>query len=165
MHIIIAYTYRLRTSLLLFISSLLVFNAHFAFAQDSNIITNRIIRQLQLYPQEKTYVHTDANHYIPSDRIWLKVYVVEALSHIPTNESRYAYVELISPNGALVSRIKLKENEGAYFGYLDIPANAKTGRYVLRSYTLPSASVENYESIQYIYIGTSKLNSATETKD
>lgn len=164
MHIIIAYTYRLRTSLLLFISSLLVFNAHFAFAQDSNIITNRIIRQLQLYPQEKTYVHTDANHYIPSDRIWLKVYVVEALSHIPTNESRYAYVELISPNGALVSRIKLKENEGAYFGYLDIPANAKTGRYVLRSYTLPSASVENYESIQYIYIGTSKLNSVTETK-
>ena len=66
------------------------------------------------------------------------MYVVEALSHIPTNESRYAYVELISPNGALVSRIKLKENEGAYFGYLDIPANAKTGRYVLRSYTLLS---------------------------
>lgn len=122
------------------------------WAQTPHPLAQRIMRQIQLYPQEKTYVHTDATDYRAGDRVWLKVYVVEALNHQPTNVSRYAYVELIAPDGTLADRIKLQERDGAYAGYLDIPDGASPGRYLLRSYTLLSASVQGYESTQNLYV-------------
>ena len=85
-------------------------------AQTGNILTDRIIEQLHLYPQEKTYIHADAADYAPGDRVWLKVYVVKALSHEPVNESRYAYVELLDPAGTLVTRIRIMGREGLYVG-------------------------------------------------
>ncbi len=131
---------------------LTVVNVFCVYGQNDNAIYSRILQQLQRFPQEKTYIHTDATTYLPSERVWLKVYVVEALSHEPTNNSRYAYVELIAPNGSLVERIKLQEQNGAYAGYIDLPASLRAGCYLLRSYTLLSASINHYESVQPLYI-------------
>ena len=61
-------------------------------AQTGNTIADNIIRQLSIFRQEKTYVHTDAADYDAGDRIWMKVYVVDALSHEPQSESLYAEV-------------------------------------------------------------------------
>ncbi|MBR6248303.1 MAG: hypothetical protein IKQ89_04815 [Muribaculaceae bacterium] len=89
-------------------------------AQVPESVNNNIITQLQLFPQEKTYTHTDATCYAPGDRIWLKVYVVNALSHEPSGESLYAYVNLATADGTLLARAKLACRDGVYAGYLDI---------------------------------------------
>ena len=122
-------------------------------AQNERIIVNRIIKQLKLNAQEKTYTHTDASDYAAGDRIWLKVYVVNALSHEPTSESLYAYVELIAPDETVVNEAKILCRDGVYAGYLDIPQEAVNGRYMLRSYTNMSKNAANYESFHPIYIG------------
>lgn len=135
---------------------LVVLSMSFMFvlhAQTVNAITERVISQLKVYPQEKTYTHTDAADYAPGDRMWLKVYVVGALSHEPQSESLYAYVELTAPDGTLTARAKLLCRDGIYAGYLDIPPSADGGCYWLRSYTERSKNAPMYTSAQPIYIG------------
>lgn len=132
------------------------------WAQPERAVITRMIRQLQVFPQEKTYVHTDGTDYSCGDRIWMKVYVVNALSHEPTDESRYVYVELISPDGRLVSRVKLISRDGVYAGYIDLPSDGEAGRYTLRSYTRLMTNVPAYESVKPIYVG-GRQRSAAET--
>lgn len=134
-------------------------------AQTDEPIVNRIINQVQLYPQEKTYTHTDAADYAPGDRIWLKVYVVNALSHEPISQSLYAYVELIAPDETLVTRAKLISRDGIYAGYLDIPKTAGGGRYLVRSYTELSRGVEGYENFVPVYVGGSNPIKNTKATD
>lgn len=115
-------------------------------------MVNRIIGQLKAFPQEKTYTHVDAADYAAGDRIWLKVYVVNALSHQPTSESLYAYVELIAPDEAMTTRARILCRDGIYAGFIDIPPSTPSGRYLVRSYTELSANVPGYESVVPVYI-------------
>ena len=135
------------------ISVLLMVVAVSANAQNEQLIVNRIINQLRLFPQEKTYTHTDAADYAPGDRIWLKVYVVNSLSHEPNSESLYAYVELISPQETVEAKAKLLCRDGIYAGYIDIPENAEKGHYCVRSYTDLSSNATDYDSYTHIFIG------------
>lgn len=133
------------------------------YAQTEKDIIDRFVQQLKLNAQEKTYTHTDAADYAPGDRIWLKVYVVNALSHVPSSESLYAYVELIAPDETMVCKAKILCRDGVYAGYLDIPQSAKSGRYMVRSYTDVSKNAPNYESFHPIYVGgTGKRKSKKE---
>lgn len=132
--------------------SVFMLNVSMLKAQEKSNVFDRILKQVKCFPQEKTYIHTDASTYLAGERIWLKVYVVDALSHEPINKSRYAYVELIAADGGLADRIKIQEKNGAYYGYMDIPAHLRQGRYLLRGYTLLSAAVEGYEDVQYLDI-------------
>lgn len=47
-------------------------------------------------PQEKSYLHIDKPYYLTGDTIWLKGYVVDAVTHKEDAMSRYLYVELIN---------------------------------------------------------------------
>lgn len=137
-------------------------------AQVPESVNNNIITQLQLFPQEKTYTHTDATCYAPGDRIWLKVYVVNALSHEPSGESLYAYVNLAAADGTLLARAKLACRDGVYAGYLDIPANAAPGRYLVCSYTTLSLNTPQYQDITPIYVGNApaaEWSKPTEASD
>ena len=122
-------------------------------AQTGNTIADNIIRQLSIFRQEKTYVHTDAADYDAGDRIWMKVYVVDALSHEPQSESLYAYVELFAPDGSLARMVKLMNDEGVFEGYIDIPQSAKDGKYILRSYTELSRNADGFQDIKPVYVG------------
>ncbi len=123
------------------------------YAQNEQVIVGRIIKQLNLNRQEKTYTHTDASDYAAGDRIWLKVYVVNSLSHEPVSESLYAYVELVAPDESVVTSAKILCRDGVYAGYLDIPKETRNGRYMLRSYTELSRNAPNYESYHPVYVG------------
>lgn len=122
-------------------------------AQPDSVVTDRILNQLQVFPQEKTYAHTDAMDYAPGDRIWLKVYVVGAMSHEPQSESLYAYAELASAEEEIITTVKLLCRDGIYAGYLDIPVTAPGGRYCLRTYTELSKNNPQYATTQPLYIG------------
>ena len=54
-------------------------------AQTSNALYAPFIHQANVFPQEKTYVCTDANCYQAGQRISLRVFVVNAITHQPTD--------------------------------------------------------------------------------
>jgi hypothetical protein len=109
--------------------------------------------QIEVFPQEKIYLHTDKPYYISGERIWLRAYLADAATHYPVSYSRYVYVELINPLDTIVTRVKIREEEGAYHGYLSIPADAPEGDYTLRAYTtFMRSQEENYLFTQPVHI-------------
>ena len=114
-------------------------------------------KQLQTFPQEKIYIHTDKPYYISGEKIWFRAYLVDAKTHEPVPVSRFIYVELINSLNSVVSRVKIIQEEGAYHGYLPIPENAQEGDYTMRAYTTYMLNQdENYFFTKTFYIGDPK---------
>ena len=102
----------------------------------SDSIAYRFRRQLEVFPQEKIYVHTDRSSYQSGDTIWLRAHLVDASTHQSTTQSRYVYVELIDVDSKVVKRIKLRPDKNSvYHGYLPIHGEQPQGYYTLRAYT------------------------------
>ena len=111
-------------------------------------------KQLAVFPQEKIYLHTDKPYYISGERIWFRAHLVDAATHVPVSISRYVYVELINPPDSVVARIKIREEEGTYHGWLLIPDSIPESDYTLRAYTTFMRSQdENYFCTKVIRIG------------
>ncbi|MDR0825111.1 MAG: hypothetical protein LBN74_08460, partial [Prevotella sp.] len=98
-------------------------------------IRSQFIRQVQLFPQEKIYVQTDKPEYIAGDTIWFKAYLTDAVVHLPSEHSRFAYIELINPLDKLERRLKLRIAPNQSYGQIDISDSIPEGNYVLRAYT------------------------------
>src|SRR5260370_38781667 len=45
--------------------------------------------------QEKIFVHTDKNVYLPGEILWFKIYCVEGNDHKPLNLSKVVYVDVL----------------------------------------------------------------------
>ena len=123
------------------------------YAQTNNVLLSRILRQVQLFPQEKTYIFTDAESYQAEQRIHLRVFLVNAVVHQTDSMSHYVYVELLNPEHLVVKRIRLIRSDQGFVGHIDIPEGVAKGRYVLRSYTKNMLNLNQYESLKSIFIG------------
>ncbi|MCL2727560.1 MAG: TonB-dependent receptor plug domain-containing protein [Bacteroidales bacterium] len=139
-----------------------------AFAQRSlpDSLALAFHNQLEIFPQEKIYVHTDKPYYISGEKIWFRAYLVDAVTHIPSPVSRYVYVELINPLDSVVTRVKIREVEEAYYGHLPIPNDVPQGDYTLRAYTTFMRSIdEDYFFTKTIHIGDPQARTVhTETQ-
>ena len=113
------------------------------------------LNQLEAFPQEKIYLHTDKPYYISGERIWFRAHLADAATHYPVSYSRYVYVELINPLDSIVSRVKIRQDEEeAYHGCLPIPSDVPEGDYTMRAYTTFMRSQdENYFCTKTIRIG------------
>ncbi|MDL2210999.1 TonB-dependent receptor plug domain-containing protein [Bacteroides sp. OttesenSCG-928-M17] len=98
-------------------------------------ITSNFHTQLTAFPQEKIHVHTDRNRYSPAEKIWFKVYLLDSYLHQQKEQSRYVYVELISPQDSVKNRVMIRPQENLYHGHIDIPEKLPEGTYTLRAYT------------------------------
>jgi len=99
-------------------------------------IQDNINSQLSLFPQEKLHLHIDRTMYVPGERIWFKAYLTDGFSHQPRTNSRYVYVELISPVDSLVQRVMLRRGEdNMYYGHLFLSEKIPAGFYTIRAYT------------------------------
>ena len=118
-------------------------------------LMDRFARQLDLFPQEKLYLHTDKPYYLSGERIWFRAYLADAESHVPFPLSRYVYAELINPMDSVVTRVKIRQDEeGAFHGYLPVPDDVPEGDYTLRAYTTFMQSTgENYFFTKTFRIG------------
>ena len=116
------------------------------FAQQTmpDSLTLLFNRQLMVFPQEKIYLHTDKPYYITGEKIWFRAHLVDAASHVPFPLSRYVYVELFNPLDSLLSRVKIRNENDAYHGFMDIPQDIPEGEYVLRAYTNFMLSLEEH---------------------
>src|SRR5665213_1818331 len=87
------------------------------------------------YVQEKLYVHTDKNYYLPGEILWFRIYDVDASFHRPVNFSKLAYVELLDRNNKPVIKQKISLKPGEASGSFIIPTNILSGSYRFRAYT------------------------------
>lgn len=100
-------------------------------------------------PQEKVYLHFDNTGYYMGETIWYTAYVVNGLLNRPTDLSRVLYVELLSPEGRVLERQKLKVENGRASGSLSLADPSKVqvgGFYEVRSYTW---AMLNWEGTYY----------------
>ena len=87
----------------------------------------------QIFPQEKVYLHFDNTSYFSGETIWFKAFVVNA-STLQRSASTVLYVDLLSPSGLMLQRLKLKVRAGQADG----------------SFTLMDASTEQARQLRGI---------------
>ena len=85
--------------------------------------------------QEKVYVMTDKPYYSAGERIWLRGWVVDAVSHTGQTPTNYLYVDLIDAGDNLVQRIKIKRDSTGFSNAIDLPSGIKAGSYSLVAFT------------------------------
>ena len=123
-------------------------------------------KQLEVFPQEKIYLHTDKPYYISGETIWFRAHLVDATTHTPALMSRYVYVELINPLDSIVSRVKVRQTDSIYCSNIPISDDLPEGDYVLRAYTNFMGNLEEeYRYAKSIRIGTPHTQSIrTDTR-
>jgi hypothetical protein len=84
-------------------------------------------------PQEKIYLHLNKPYYFPRDTIWYKPYVRLINFDSTDTTSTVLYVELISPDKNIYSRVKLNMKDSPS-GVFILP-DSVTGTFFIRTYT------------------------------
>ncbi|MDR2040008.1 MAG: carboxypeptidase-like regulatory domain-containing protein [Bacteroidales bacterium] len=95
------------------------------------------LKQLQDFPQEKIYVHTDKSYYLSGETVWFRVHLADYVTHDSAGTgSRYVYGELFNPVDSLIQRIKIRRDSSDIFrGYFELPPDLAGGDYRLCFYT------------------------------
>jgi hypothetical protein len=86
-------------------------------------------------PFEKVYLHMDRPYYSASDDIWIKAYLVDAITNKLSDNSNNLYVELISPESKILKRLILRMDKGLGFGDFHLGDSIAAGNYQVRAYT------------------------------
>lgn len=86
-------------------------------------------------PQEKVYLHTDRDHYQVGDKVWLRAYLANAITHQESKYSRYVYVELLDRQDSIYARVKLSCRDSVFAGYVPLSKKLPQGDYFLRAYS------------------------------
>ncbi|MEH0155845.1 MG2 domain-containing protein [Limibacter armeniacum] len=99
---------------------------------------DKMIAKLAAYtealPQEKIYVQMDKPFYKPGDNIWLSVFLVNEMDHLPSTQSQIANIELVDPKGE-TKNLRLICNNGRGKADFKLPSNAPGGLYKIKAHT------------------------------
>jgi hypothetical protein len=87
------------------------------------------------FPQEKVYLNHDKPQYVLGEKIWYKVYLLDAILHQALTPSQQVVVELMDANNELMSTQTIRIKEGSGSGDFQLGAEWATGMYFLRAYT------------------------------
>jgi hypothetical protein len=85
--------------------------------------------------QEKIFMHSDKQFYLPGEIIWFKIYVVDASFHSAIDISKICYVELINSDKKSTLQGKIALTNGSGSGSFMLPSSIPSGNYLLRAYT------------------------------
>ena len=118
-------------------------------------LQDSIIKQYQIFPQEKLHLHTDRTMYVPGEKIMFKAYVVDVFTHQSLIYSQYIYVELISSSDSLIHRVMiLRDENGMFHGHIFLADFMPEGEYTLRAYTRYMENLgDDYFFKKHIHIG------------
>lgn len=106
------------------------------------------------FQAERLLIHTDRELYISGEVIWFKVLAFSG-SGQPSDFSRVAYLELISPEQLAISRVKISLAQGQGNGTIELPQVLNSGKYVLRAYT---QAMRNGKAVDFATAGLIILN-------
>lgn len=105
-------------------------------AAASDVMLARAALWARSMPQEKVYLHLDNTGYFKGETIWMKAYMTRSDTGKRGNLSSVLYVELISPDGNVITRKKLFATHGIAAGSIDLDADVlPSGFYEVRAYT------------------------------
>jgi hypothetical protein len=85
--------------------------------------------------QEKLFVHTDKYFYLAGERLWFKIYDLDASFNKLLAISKIAYVEILDRDNHAVLQAKISLDGGVGNGSLFLPGNLKPGIFKFRAYT------------------------------
>ena len=124
---------------LIFIFSSLLFLSFVNKTDADDPVIDKIIKQINKfndqYEQQKIYIQTDKDIYLTGETIWLKAYLVNALSFKADTISKEIYVELLDQSQRVAGSIILRNKKGVSDGYLLLSDTLIGGNYQLRAYT------------------------------
>ncbi len=101
-----------------------------------NKVSNSFLEYYKYGIDEKLYIQTDKPYYSAGENIWLKGFLVNAITHRPLDLSNYIYVELTNRKGEIVNHIKIKRDSVSGFnGYFKLKPKMDAGDYSIRAYT------------------------------
>ncbi|MDP3645231.1 MAG: hypothetical protein Q8S54_18855 [Bacteroidota bacterium] len=83
---------------------------------------------------EKLYLHVDREFYSPGDKIWIKVYQVNGITHKLNSNFRNVFVQLVSETGKVITEHVLFSVNGQAHGEI-VTENLESGMYTIRAYT------------------------------
>ncbi|HVY76538.1 MAG TPA: hypothetical protein VG890_17030, partial [Puia sp.] len=126
------FCFRVVTALLLALAGI---PAHGQSDAVQSQLTNAFNNYRSSYIQEKLYVHTDKDFYLPGEIIWFRIYDVDASFHRPLDISKIAYVELLDADSHSLLQEKISLKPGEAGGSIIIPITTPAGNYIFRAYT------------------------------
>ena len=128
---------RSQAFMLVVLTVFLAFVSSMSFGQKSAL--DSLLRKFDAYrvasASEKIYVHVDQDVYLTGETIWLKMYLINATTHKPTDISKVVYVEVVDQFKHVVLQAKIPMRDGFGSGSLFIPASIDAGYYSVRAYT------------------------------
>ena len=84
---------------------------------------------------EKAFLHTDRESYVAGELMWFKLYLLDAATHLPSDVSKVAYIELLDAGNRPVAQAKLSVHKGMGSGSFFLPLTLETGPFRLRAYS------------------------------
>jgi hypothetical protein len=130
-----------------------------SFQSSSPLFSQQLHDNIEKYNtksyNEELYIRTDRNIYVTGERVWLKVYKLNGLAHIPWDISKVAYIELLDKNNSAVKQIKVKIEGNSGSSDFTIPDNISSGNYTIRAYTL---WMQNFSTDLFFYKTISVIN-------
>jgi len=103
--------------------------------QSLESIQNKLAEYTDFNPQEKLHVHTDKGTYAAGETIWYKLYSAIGLENKLSILSNIAYVELLNPQGEIVTQKINSLFTGVGVGEIALTDTLVEGSYRLRAYT------------------------------
>jgi hypothetical protein len=84
---------------------------------------------------EKVYLHIDREYYLPGDTLWFKSYLVSGMTNKLEPGYKNVYVQLISPEGEVITNRLLMSVYGTSNGDIALSDSLPSGQYTVRATT------------------------------
>ena len=87
--------------------------------------------------EEKLYVHTDKENCLIGDTIWFTAYLSSAVTNLPSDYSRFMYIDLVDRSDSVFFREKYSRPDSLFHfsGYIPMSEHLRQGEYFIRAYT------------------------------
>lgn len=95
----------------------------------------KLMTLVRKYPQEKVYLQTDKDHYEVGENVWFRAFLTSAYTHVPSDLSRFVYVELRDRQDSLHCRLKIPFRDSVFAGFVPLSEKLAQGDYFLRAYS------------------------------
>lgn len=113
-------------------------------ALNAQIVNNIVNPSLTKYSlAEKIHLQIDNALYQTGETIWFNTVVSKSYDNSLSDLSEIIYVELIDSKKNVLEQKKIKLNQGIGNGSFNLQESYKTGKYVIRAYTLWNRNFEN----------------------
>jgi hypothetical protein len=117
-----------------FMVALLWFSSINAQIEDQSVLLTDYKKNIEI-PFEKVYLHLDRLYYSAGEDVWIKAYLVDAITNKLSNNSSNLNIEFISSGSKIIKRLILRIDSGVGAGDIHLEDSIASGNYLIRAYT------------------------------